>query len=119
MQVGFVSVRALAAWLWLDKVTFCCCKLFLRFVAITVFSFLVSVLFVAVGLDKIRKPLHLLVAVGSYFFVCRFHFIPLVVELLHFHCTLGWTMWLTVLLKNSFKIIPGFTASGFCFSSLG
>ena len=74
MQVGFVTVRTLAAWLRLDKVTFCCCKLFLCFVAVTFFSFLVSVLFVAVELDKIRKPLHLLVAVGSYFLLLPFSF---------------------------------------------
>ena len=37
----------------------------LPFVAVTFFSFIVSVLFVAVGLDKIRKPLHLLVGFSS------------------------------------------------------
>ena len=58
----------------LDKVTFCCCKLFLNFVAVTSFKFLLSTFFVAVGSDNIRKPLPFSVAAGSYFFRLQFSF---------------------------------------------
>ena len=74
LQVGFVTVRVLAAWLRLDKVTFYRCKLFLSLVAVTSFSLPVLVFFVTVGLHKIRKPSLLLAAVDAYFFRLLFSF---------------------------------------------
>jgi len=58
MQAGFVTVFVVAAWLRWDKVTFCRCKLFLSFVAVTSFWFLFSAFFVAVGSDNQLKPFY-------------------------------------------------------------
>jgi hypothetical protein len=68
MQVSFVTVLVVSALLRLDKVTFRGYKLFLNFVAVTSFQFVAFAFSVAVGLDKIRKPLPFSVAAGSYFF---------------------------------------------------
>ena len=68
MQAGFVTVLVVAAWLRLDKVTFCNCKILLNFVAVTSFQFVACMFLVAVGLDKIRKPLLFSVAAGLCFF---------------------------------------------------
>ena len=84
MQSGFVTAFVLAAWLGLDKVTFCCCKLFLNFVAVTSFKFLLSTFFVAVGLDNELKPSPFRLLLARAFFVCCFHFIPQVAVLLFF-----------------------------------
>ena len=43
LQVGFVTVRVLSAWLRLDKVTFYRCKLFLSFTAFSLIRMVVLV----------------------------------------------------------------------------
>lgn len=68
MQAGFVTALVVAACLRWDKVTFCNCKMLLNFVAVTSFQFVAFMFFVTVGLDKILKPLHFLVAAGLCFF---------------------------------------------------
>ena len=57
-----------------DSLALCFFKISFQFVAVTSFQLLVFVFFVAVGLDKIRKPLLFSVAAGLYFFSCCFSF---------------------------------------------
>ena len=77
-------------------------------------------LFVAVGLDKIQKPLHFSVAAGSYFFLlAAFHFIPQFAVLLFLVIVLGEQFGLLLFQQPVFKIIPAFAVLAFCCGSFG